>query len=83
MTHVGLPEPIKRPGIGISAVEGKDFELERNDQLLRLFPSIIVHNKGSNSYKDLDLESALLGLTSVPAIILQGKFSIANIKLRW
>lgn len=80
MGTAGLPAPAKRPGIGVLAVLGKEFETERNDQLVRLFPSIIKFNKGSKSYSDIDLESSLLGVTSPPAILLQGKFSITTIK---
>lgn len=75
MSAAGLPEPVKRPGIGTLAEEGQEFETNRNDQLVRLFPSIIQYQKGAK-YEDIDLEAQLLTITDAPAIILQGKFSI-------
>lgn len=79
MGAAGLPQPVKRPGIGILSLEGKDFELERNDQLVRLFPSITKYSK-SSSYNDVDLAAALMGVTAVPCLVLQGKFSINSEK---
>ena len=66
MGTAGLPEPVKRPGIGVLSVEGKEFEIERNDQLVRLFPNIAKYSKSSTSYNDVDLEPTLLGVTSPP-----------------
>lgn len=80
MGAAGLPEPVKRPGIGTLAVEGREFEVERNDQLVRLFPGIIYNSRGPSSYNNVSLEPILLALTSPPAIILQGKFSISAYK---
>lgn len=77
MATAGLPEPIKRPGIGILAVEGREFEVDRNDQLVRLFPSIIKFTKAGTKYADKDLQTELSALASAPALILQGRFSIA------
>ncbi|HHE8275469.1 TPA: AAA domain-containing protein [Pseudomonas aeruginosa] len=71
-----LPEPIKRPGIGILAVEGKEFEVGRNDQLVRLFRSAVSYSKNATQYGDVDLQAALTAVTSVPHLILQGHFSI-------
>lgn len=80
MGAAGLPEPVKRPGIGKLSIEGKEFEVERNDQLVRLFPSITLHSRGTTSYNDVDLESKLLALAAPPAIILQGRFSVSTNK---
>jgi len=80
MGAAGLPEPVKRPGIGTLSVEGRQFEVERNDQLVRLFPGIIHYSRGQSSYNDVALEPILLALPSVPAIILQGRFSISALK---
>jgi hypothetical protein len=80
MGTAGLPEPVKRPGIGILSVEGKEFEIERNDQLVRLFPTIAKYSKASTSYNDVDLEPTLLGVIAPPVIVLQGKFSITSHK---
>lgn len=81
MGAVGLPIPVKRPGIGVLSVEGKEFEIERNDQLVRLFSNIVKYNKRSKSYDDIDLETHLLGVTAA-SIILQGKFSITPYKAK-
>ena len=77
MAGAGLPVPVKRPGIGTLSVEGREFEIERNDQLVRLFPANIQYSKNAHSYNDIDLGTKLRTLTSTPAIILQGKFSIS------
>lgn len=76
MAAVGLPEPIKRPGIGILAVEGKEFEIGRNDQLVRLLGSIVRYSKSATQYGNVDLQAALTAVTAVPHLILQGHFSI-------
>lgn len=80
MGAAGLPQPVKRPGIGGLSSAGNEFEIERNDQLVRLFPNIIKSDKSSNKYKDLDLETILTGITIPPCIILQGKYSITTNK---
>lgn len=77
MAAAGLPEPIKRPGIGLLAVEGAHFEIGRNDQLVRLFGGIISYSKTATQYGNIDLQAALSGVTSFPRLILQGHFSIA------
>lgn len=76
MAGVGLPEPIKRPGVGRLAVEGKEFEVDRNDQLVRLFGGIVHYSKRASQYGNIDLEAALTAVTSVPQLILQGHFSV-------
>jgi hypothetical protein len=80
MGAAGLPEPLKRPGIGTLSNEGRQFEVERNDQLVRLFPGLVRHNRTASLYKDINLETHLSGVTAVPVLILQGKFSISAIK---
>ncbi len=78
MAAAGLPQPIKRPGIGVLAVEGREFEVDRNDQLVGLFGPIVTFRRTGTQYSDVDLHRVLNGLTAVPALILQGKFSIAQ-----
>ena len=82
MGAAGLPEPVKRPSVGILSVQGKQFEIERNDQLVRLFPTIAKYSKASTSYNDVDLEPTLLGVIAPPVIVLQGKFSIISHKVQ-
>jgi len=77
MGGAGMPEPVKRPGIGVLAQEGQEFEGQRNNQLCDLFPSIIRYEKSNDKYNDIDLETNLLSVTAAPVIILQGKFSIS------
>ena len=76
MASAGLPAPIKRPGIGVLAVEGREFEVERNEQLVRLFPSIAVFTRSNNKFADVDLRRALSTVQNIPALILQGRFSV-------
>lgn len=80
MAAASLPEPVKRPGIGRLSTAGKEFELERNDQLVRLFGKITIFSKDSNLYGEVDLARELTRLSSPLAIILQGKFSISPFK---
>lgn len=82
MGAAGLPEPVKRPGIGVLSTEGREFEMERNDQLLRLFPDIIKYSKSPKKYNDIDLETILLDVTAAPVMVLQGKFSITPHKVQ-
>lgn len=76
MATAGLPQPIKRPGIGTLAVEGREFELRRNNQLVKLFGPIVIYNRNGATYGDVDLLGALDRLTTIPALVLQGRFSI-------
>lgn len=76
MAAAGLPEPIKRPGIGILAVEGKEFEIGRNDQIIRIFGDISSYAKNNTQYGNIDLQTSLIKAQSAPHIILQGHFSI-------
>lgn len=78
MAGAGLPQPIKRPGIGTLAVQGKEFEVDRNDELVRLFGAIVTHRLNGKQYADVDLHRTLTGLTAAPALILQAKFSITH-----
>ena len=78
MGAAGLPQPIKRPGVGILAVEGREFEIDRNDLLVRLFGDIVIHRRIGAKYGDVDLYSALDGLSAIPALILQGRFTISG-----
>jgi hypothetical protein len=80
MEAAGLPVPVKRPGIGVLSVEGRAFEVARNEQIARLFPSILVHRRSAAGYEDVDLKAALAALTVAPKIILQGRFSISGIR---
>ncbi len=80
MASAGLPQPVKRPGIGILSVEGRAFEVERNDQLVRVFPGVVQYSKGAKSYKEVDLTGALGKITAAPVIVLQAKFSISALK---
>lgn len=77
MAGAGLPEPIKRPGIGLLAVAGNAFEVVRNDQLVRLFGGIVRYSKGSADYQQVDLATALTATTAAPQLVLQGHFSVS------
>ena len=78
MAAAGLPQPIKRPGIGILANEGRAFEVDRNEQLRRLFGSIVTFRRNGAEYGDVDLYHTLRGLSAVPSLVLQGKFSVGS-----
>lgn len=77
MAAGGLPAPLKRPGIGVLAVEGREFEVERNEQLIRVFPGITHFNRSNNKFANVDLLGTLLALQTAPALILQGHFSVS------
>ncbi|SMP59357.1 AAA domain-containing protein [Noviherbaspirillum suwonense] len=76
-TH-GMPVPLQaRPGIGVLQTAGRDFEDERNDQLIRSFGSLVIYQLGKggvNKPVKAPLASLLSRVTSLPSIILQGKF---------
>lgn len=76
MAAAGLPEPIKRPGIGILAVQGKEFEVDRNDTLVRLFPGLVKYSSAGLTYNNVNLHAELTRLTDLRALILQGHFSV-------
>lgn len=77
MAAAGLPEPIKRPGIGLLAVAGNAFEVVRNDQIVRLFGGLVRFSKAGGSYQPIDLAAQLNAISATPQLILQGHFSIS------
>lgn len=74
----GMPVPLQaRPGIGVLQTAGRDFEDDRNDQLIRAFGNLVMYQSGKgNTNKPIHCSLAnLLGkITALPSIILQGKF---------
>jgi hypothetical protein len=78
MGGAGLPQPIKRPGIGTLAVEGREFEVDRNDQLVLMFGPLVTYQRRGTQYGDVDLYRTLGSLAAAPALVLQGRFSIAQ-----
>lgn len=80
ISSLGLPEPVKRPGIGTLSIAGRELELERNDQIVRLFGSSAIFNRGANKFNDIDLSSTLLNLQHLPSVVIQPKFSVDAIK---
>lgn len=73
-----MPVPLQaRPGIGVLQSAGRDFEDERNNQLIQAFGSLIVYQPdkgGANKPVKAPLASLLSKVTALPSIILQGKF---------
>jgi len=73
-----MPVPLQaRPGIGVLQTAGRDFEDERNDQLIQSFGSLVIFqpDKGGANKPVKAPMAALLGkVTALPSIILQGKF---------
>lgn len=74
----GMPVPLQaRPGIGVLQTAGRDFEDERNGQLIQAFGSLVIFNTdkgGSNKPVKAPLASLLGKVTTLPSILLQGKF---------
>src|SRR5690606_15107549 len=74
----GMPVPLQaRPGIGVLQSAGRDFEDERNDQLIQAFGSLVIYQPdkgGANKPVKAPLASLLGKVTALPSIILQGKF---------
>lgn len=74
----GMPVPLQaRPGIGVLQTAGRDFEDERNDQLIKAFGALVIYqpDKGGSSKPVKAPLASLLGkVTALPSIILQGKF---------
>lgn len=74
----GMPEPLDaRPGIGVLQIAGRDFEDERNDQLIRAFGSLAVYQPdrvSKNKPVSAPLASLLGKVSGLPSIILQAKF---------
>lgn len=73
-----MPVPLQaRPGIGVLQTAGRDFEDERNDQLIQSFGGRVIYQPdkgGANKPVKAPLASLLGRVTALPAIILQGKF---------
>lgn len=73
-----MPVPLQaRPGIGVLQTAGRDFEDERNDQLIQAFGSLVIFQPdkaGTNKPVKAPLVSLLGKVTILPSIILQGKF---------
>jgi hypothetical protein len=76
-TH-GMPVPLQaRPGIGVLETAGREFEDERNDQLIKAFRALVIYQPdrgGANKPVKAPLASLLAKVTALPSIILQGKF---------
>lgn len=75
-TH-SMPVPLQaRPGIGVLQTAGRDFEDERNDQLIQAFGSLVIYqpDKGGTKPVKAPLGTLLGKVTTLPAILLQGKF---------
>lgn len=74
----GMPVPLQaRPGIGVLQTAGRDFEDERNDQLILAFGSLVMYQPdkgGANKPVKAPLASLLGKVTALPSILLQGKF---------
>ncbi len=46
----GMPAPLQaRPGIGVLQTAGRDFEDERNDQLIQSFGSLVMYQPDKQS----------------------------------
>src|SRR5690625_5157905 len=73
-----MPVPLQaRPGIGVLQTAGRDFEDERNDQLIQAFGSSVIYHPDKNSANKpvkAPLASLLSKVVVLPSIILQGKF---------
>jgi len=80
ISSLGLPEPVKRPGIGTLSIAGKNLELERNEQIVRLFGTSAIFNRGASKFNDIDLSNALLNLQNFPSVIIQPKFSVDSMR---
>lgn len=76
-TH-SMPVPLQaRPGIGVLQTAGRDFEDERNDQLIQAFGSLVIYQPdkgGANKPVKAPLASLFSKVVALPSIILQGKF---------
>lgn len=74
----GMPVPLQaRPGIGVLQTAGRDFEDERNDQLIQAFGNLVIYQAdkgGANKPVKAPLATLLGKVTALPSIILQGKF---------
>lgn len=74
----GMPVPLQaRPDIGILQTEGRNFEDERNAQLIQAFGSLVLYQpdkRAASKPSKAPLASLLGKITALPSIILQGKF---------
>lgn len=75
----GMPVPLQaRPGIGVLQTAGRDFEDERNKQLIEAFGHLVLYkpDKGGNDKPvKAPLKSLLDQVSEYPSVLLQGKFS--------
>lgn len=78
----GMPAPLQaRPGIGVLQTAGKDFEDERNEQLISAFGALAVYQpERAAATKPVAAPLAtLLGrVSAAPSVVLQGKFEPAG-----
>ena len=76
-TH-NMPVPLQaRPGVGVLQTAGRNFEDQRNDQLIRAFGSRVIYQPdklGTNKPVKASLSDLLKKVNSLPSVILQGKF---------
>lgn len=74
----GMPVPLQaRPGIGVLQTAGRDFEDERNDQLIQAFGALVIYQPdraGTNKPVKAPPASLLGKVSALPSIILQAKF---------
>lgn len=74
----GMPVPLQaRPGIGVLQTAGRDFEDERNEQLIQAFGSLVVYQSSTTHASKpvkAPLDSLIGKVSALPSIILQGKF---------
>lgn len=80
LIRLGLPSPLDaRPGIGSLTQAGREFEEERNNQIVDAFGSCVQFEKNpAGKYVDFPLLDALNQLTLAPKIFLQPKFDVDN-----
>ncbi|PPK72540.1 AAA domain-containing protein [Methylobacter tundripaludum] len=75
-----MPVPLQaRPGIGVLQTAGREFEDERNEQLIQAFGSRVVFQPdkaGTNKPVKAPLAELLGKVTSTPSFVLQGKFEL-------
>jgi len=71
-----MPVPLQaRPGIGVLQTAGRDFEQDRNDQLLAVFGNAVVFQPDSSGKPTkASIDSLLPSVASVPSLLLQAKF---------
>lgn len=74
----GMPVPLQaRPGIGVLQTAGRDFEEQRNDQLIQAFGSLVIYQPDkahANKPVTAPLATLLSNVSNTPSILLQGKF---------